>query len=80
MTTYEGMLNGKGLKFAIVVGRFNEFITGRLFEGAVDCLRATASTTPTSTWPGCRARSRFRWSPRSWRRAAATTPSSASAP
>ena len=39
MTTYEGMLNGKGLKFALVVGRFNELISSRLHEGALDCLR-----------------------------------------
>jgi 6,7-dimethyl-8-ribityllumazine synthase len=35
---YEGMLTGKGLKFAIVVSRFNEFITNRLLEGAKDGL------------------------------------------
>jgi len=39
MTTYEGKLNGKGLKFGLVVGRFNELISGRLYEGAIDCLR-----------------------------------------
>jgi 6,7-dimethyl-8-ribityllumazine synthase len=39
MTTYEGKLNGKGMKFALVVGRFNELISGRLHEGALDCLR-----------------------------------------
>jgi len=39
MTTYEGMLNGKGMKFALVVGRFNELISSRLYEGALDCLR-----------------------------------------
>ena len=33
MTTYEGKLNGKGLKFALVVGRFNELISGRLLRG-----------------------------------------------
>jgi 6,7-dimethyl-8-ribityllumazine synthase len=39
MTTYEGKLNGKGFKFALVVGRFNELISSRLYEGALDCLR-----------------------------------------
>ena len=39
MTTYEGMLNGKGMRFALVVGRFNELISSRLYEGALDCLR-----------------------------------------
>ncbi|MCX5893130.1 MAG: 6,7-dimethyl-8-ribityllumazine synthase, partial [Deltaproteobacteria bacterium] len=32
-------LNGAGLKFALVVSRFNSFITERLLEGALDCLR-----------------------------------------
>lgn len=33
-----GDLIGKGLKFCIVLSRFNEFITGRLKEGALDVL------------------------------------------
>ncbi len=39
MTTFEGKLNGQGLKFGLVVGRFNELISTRLYEGALDCLR-----------------------------------------
>jgi 6,7-dimethyl-8-ribityllumazine synthase len=39
MTTFEGKLSGKGMKFALVVGRFNEMISTRLYEGALDCLR-----------------------------------------
>ncbi len=35
---YEGMLVGKGLKFAVVVSRFNELITNRLLEGVRDAL------------------------------------------
>jgi 6,7-dimethyl-8-ribityllumazine synthase len=35
---YEGVLNGEGLKFAIVAGRFNEFIGTKLVAGAKDCL------------------------------------------
>ena len=35
---FEGMLLGKGLKFGIVVSRFNEFITTKLLEGAQDAL------------------------------------------
>ena len=35
---YEGMLLGKGLKFGVVVSRFNEFITNKLLEGAQDAL------------------------------------------
>ena len=37
--TFEGMLNGQGLKFAIVVARFNELVTERLLEGTRDALR-----------------------------------------
>ncbi|OFX16235.1 MAG: 6,7-dimethyl-8-ribityllumazine synthase [Armatimonadetes bacterium RBG_16_58_9] len=36
--TYEGKLVAKGLKFGIVAGRFNEFITGKLLDGALDAL------------------------------------------
>jgi len=39
MTTYEGKLNGEGMKFGLVVGRFNELISSRLYDGALDCLR-----------------------------------------
>ncbi len=35
---YQGMLLGKGLKFALVVSRFNEFISKKLLEGAQDAL------------------------------------------
>ncbi|MCR6106511.1 6,7-dimethyl-8-ribityllumazine synthase [Salipaludibacillus agaradhaerens] len=37
--TYEGHLVGTGLKIGIVVGRFNEFITGKLLGGAEDALK-----------------------------------------
>ncbi len=37
--TYEGNLVGTGLKVGIVVGRFNEFITGKLLSGAEDALK-----------------------------------------
>ena len=36
---FEGMLQGKGLKIAVVISRFNEFITGKLLEGAQDALK-----------------------------------------
>jgi 6,7-dimethyl-8-ribityllumazine synthase len=35
---FEGMLLGKGLRFGLVVSRFNEFITRKLVEGAQDAL------------------------------------------
>ena len=34
----QGLLLGKGLKFGVVVSRFNEFITKKLLEGAQDAL------------------------------------------
>ena len=37
-TNYEGTLLGKGLKFGVVVSRFNDFITAKLLEGAQDAL------------------------------------------
>ncbi|UCC17013.1 MAG: 6,7-dimethyl-8-ribityllumazine synthase [Dehalococcoidales bacterium] len=36
---YEGSLVGKGLKFGVVVSRFNEFITNKLLSGAEDALK-----------------------------------------
>lgn len=39
MHTFEGNLVGKGLKFGIVVGRFNDLITMRLLDGAKDALK-----------------------------------------
>ena len=39
MNTFEGNLVSEGLKFGIIVGRFNEFIGGKLLDGALDGLR-----------------------------------------
>jgi 6,7-dimethyl-8-ribityllumazine synthase len=36
--TFEGMLLGEGLKFCLVVARFNDFITNKMLEGAQDAL------------------------------------------
>jgi 6,7-dimethyl-8-ribityllumazine synthase len=38
MKILEGELQAKGLKFAIVVSRFNDFITSKLLDGAKDAL------------------------------------------
>lgn len=35
---YVGKLVGEGLKFGVIVSRFNEFITGKLLDGAQDTL------------------------------------------
>ena len=39
MTTFEGNYQGKGLRLALIVSRFNDFITRRLLKGAQDTLR-----------------------------------------
>lgn len=36
---FDGELNAAGLRFAVVVSRFNSFITDRLLAGAMDALR-----------------------------------------
>jgi 6,7-dimethyl-8-ribityllumazine synthase len=38
MTTFEGKFQGEGLKVAVIVGRFNEFIGSKLKDGALDGL------------------------------------------
>ena len=53
---YEGMLIGKDLKFAIIVSRFNDLITGRLLEGAKDALLRhgiTETNIDIARTPGC---------------------------
>ncbi len=37
----EGDLSAKGLRFALIVGRFNSFISERLLAGALDALKRT---------------------------------------
>jgi 6,7-dimethyl-8-ribityllumazine synthase len=36
--TYEGTLDAAGKRFALVVSRFNSFLTDKLVDGALDCL------------------------------------------
>jgi 6,7-dimethyl-8-ribityllumazine synthase len=43
----DGKLDGKGKRFAVVVSRFNAFITERLLHGALDALRRTGARTKT---------------------------------
>ena len=38
MKTHEGELQAKGLKIAVIVSRFNDFITNKLLDGALDAL------------------------------------------
>jgi 6,7-dimethyl-8-ribityllumazine synthase len=39
----EGDLNARGMRFAVVVARWNSFITERLLQGALDALRRSGS-------------------------------------
>lgn len=73
----EGNLTAEGLKFGIVVARFNEFITTKLLGGALDTLHRHGAKDEDvdAAWvPGA---FKSRWQPRKWRRAANTTQSSA---
>lgn len=38
MKKYEGKLDAKKLKIGIVISRYNDFITSKLLDGALDCL------------------------------------------
>lgn len=42
--TIQGHFNSAGLKFAIVLSRFNDFVTNRLLEGAMDALQRTGAS------------------------------------
>lgn len=44
MRVFEGNLRAEGLKFGIVVSRFNDFICERLLGGAVDALTRTGAS------------------------------------
>jgi 6,7-dimethyl-8-ribityllumazine synthase len=39
MRSYEGVFDGQGMRIAVVAARFNEAVSQRLLDGAVDCLR-----------------------------------------
>lgn len=56
MKEIKGNLIGKDRKFAIIVSRFNEFISKRLLEAAIDCLsrHGVSMENITIYWtPGC---------------------------
>ena len=44
MPAMEGALLASGLKVAVIVARFNEFVTGRLLDGALDAYRRLGGT------------------------------------
>lgn len=41
---HRGRLNAEGSRFAIVVSRWNDFLTSKLVDGAVDCLESLGAT------------------------------------
>ena len=43
VTVRQGVLDSKGLKIAIVLSRYNEFMSGKLLEGALDALHRTGA-------------------------------------
>ncbi|MHC6202344.1 6,7-dimethyl-8-ribityllumazine synthase [Breznakiellaceae bacterium SP9] len=49
MTEINGNLQGKDRRFAIVASRFNDFITARLLEGALDCFSRHGGSTENLT-------------------------------
>ena len=55
----EGSLDARGKRFAVVVSRFNSFITERLLDGALQALRQCGAARTTSTSCTCPERSRF---------------------
>ena len=42
-TVHEGKPSGRGYSFAVVVSRFNSFVTDKLLEGALDALKASGA-------------------------------------
>jgi 6,7-dimethyl-8-ribityllumazine synthase len=51
---FKGFLDASGKKFAIVISRFNEFLSKELLGGALDCLeRHNAVKTDIYWTPGC---------------------------
>jgi 6,7-dimethyl-8-ribityllumazine synthase len=42
--TWEGDLSAAGMRFAIVIARFNSFITDRLLSGCLDALRRSGAS------------------------------------
>ncbi len=51
---FKGFLDASGKKFAIIISRFNEFLSKELLSGALDCLeRHNAVKTDIYWTPGC---------------------------
>jgi len=52
LVNHEGQFDGSGLKIAVVVSRFNGYVTERLLSGAADGLIRNGSPKTTSTCSG----------------------------
>jgi 6,7-dimethyl-8-ribityllumazine synthase len=51
---FKGFLDASGKKFAIIISRFNEFLSKELLGGALDCLERHNATKTDIYWtPGC---------------------------
>ena len=51
---FKGMLDASGKKFAIVISRFNDFLSKELLGGALDCLERHNAAKADIFWtPGC---------------------------
>ena len=78
---YEGNFIGEGKRFGIVLSRFNDLIGRRLLDGALDALiRHGVADGRRRGGAGARRVRDPASPPRRWPRAAASTPSSPSAP
>jgi len=64
MKTYEGKFDAKKLKIGIVASRFNEFITGKLLDGALDCLKRHDCPEAVLISLGCRVHLKYHQQPR----------------
>jgi hypothetical protein len=61
MPILEGTTTAAGLRFAIVVARFNDFVTERLRTGALDALTSAGVASEHMTTLRVPGASRFRW-------------------
>lgn len=77
-TTFRGGGDAAGLAFAVVVSRYNEPITQRLLDGALEVLTAQGAARVDVAWVPARWRSP--WLPGAWPRRRARTARSGMAP
>jgi len=76
----EGKIVAQGMKFAIVASRFNDFISSKLVEGALDALIRAGAREQDIRLFKCPGAFEIPWWPRRSRKRARSTPSSASGP